>query len=746
MVAIGSKALPLRRHRACSVRDASLTAVEDNNSRYKVLKNKNMGRKETRKRAAFSEDTSTGNRTHHGWRKSQKFAEDKSAPLSQASFVRKPVDPETAKYFSEIANVIEGIEIDGEERSGICGNALEEAIGKEVELATDYIISHTMQTLLEGCSVENLCVFLQSSAKNFCYIAMDRSGSHVAETALKSLVTHLHDNENRSLIEETLSDLCQAIVVNPLDMMCNCYGSHVLRRLLCLCKGVPLDSSEFHGAKPSVVLAERLNLRSSQLDSTELRHEDSFPDQLKILITEMLNPLRVDIATIQMNQYSSLVVQTALKLLVGQKQELFHVIPILLGNQKENALEGDFIQESSVKKILRLIEENAFSHLMEVILAVAPDKLYGEILTKLFKGSLYKLASHQSGNFVVQALISHARSQDHIELVWTELGTKFKNLLEMGRTGVVAALLAASQRLQTHEQKCCQALVDAVCLENEPSAPMIPRILFIDSYFYSDDKPNWKWPTGAKINVLGSLILQTVFKFPSEIIHAYVTGIISIEDNHIFEASKDPAGARVVEAFLSSSVSAKQKRKLISKLRGHFGELSVHSSGSFTVEKCFNVSNLSLRESIVSELVPLQAELSKTKQGPYLLKKLDIEGFAKRPDQWRSRQTSKQSAYKEFYAAFGAKDSKSSRGEDFLADTKQKSQQEKLKGMRKEIDTRLSTVFTSNPAAPFLSHQNSTQPKKHGKKQKRESRGFSNDAMDGDSSKRKGKRQKNGRC
>lgn len=128
---------------------------------------------------------------------------------------RKQVDPETVKYFSEIANVVEGNEIDLEERSVICGSALEEARGKEVELATDYIISHTMQTLLEGCSVDRLCAFLRSSADDFSQICMDRSGSHVAETALKSLAIHLEDNENHSLIEETLSALCQVLLLNP---------------------------------------------------------------------------------------------------------------------------------------------------------------------------------------------------------------------------------------------------------------------------------------------------------------------------------------------------------------------------------------------------------------------------------------------------------------------------------------------------------------------------------------------------
>lgn len=40
-----------------------------------------------------------------------------------------------------------------------------------------------------------------------------------------------------------------------------------------------------------------------------------------------------------------------------------------------------------------------------------------------------------------------------MELIWEELGAKFRDLLEMGRSGVIAAFIAASQRLHTHEQK-----------------------------------------------------------------------------------------------------------------------------------------------------------------------------------------------------------------------------------------------------------------------------------------------------
>lgn len=692
-----------------------------------------MGRQEKKRNVGDSAKNQPGG-SRAATFKAKKFTEEKTTNTPQPSFIRKLVDPDTTKYFTEIANVIEGTEIDLEQRSVICGNALEEARGKELELATDYIISHTMQTLVEGCSCDQLCSFLQSSAKKFSQIVMDRSGSHVAETALKSLAMHLQDEDSYSLVGETLTALCQEIVVNAGDIMCNSYGSHVLRRLLCFCKGVSVDTPEFHSTKPSVVLAERMNMRSSKLEGNDLQQHQSFPHQLTSLISEMLNPLRVDIATIQLNQFSSLVLQTTLKLLAGNEPELLRIIPILLGCSADKDLEGNLIEAR--KQILHLVEENAYSHLMEVILAVSPDGLYNQIFTKVFQASLFKISSHPYANFVVQALVSHARSREHVKVIWEELGTKFKILFEMGKSGVVAALLAASQRLQIHEHEFCQALSDAVHNADEPSASIIPRILFLDDYFSSNDKANWNWPNGVRMQVLGSLILQSIFKFPSEYIKVYIVAIVSLEVNHVLEVLKDPTGNRVIETFLNSNASSKQKRKLIIKLQGHFGELSVHPSGSFIIDKCFTASNISLRETIVSELLLVQTALSKTKQGPYLLKKLDVERFARRPEQWRSSQASKVSTYKDFQEAFGPKDTQSSRSSYFLADTSHKSQPETLKGMRNEINT----FFSSG--SPFLAHQGSNKSKRSFNKRVTESKGFPKDGVDDDSFRRKTKKIK----
>lgn len=347
MVSFGSKALPLRRPRHHSIVENSLSG-EGRDSEYKQdRRRRSMGRKSDKKQRSSNGGSASGS-LRDETTKDKKSSKNQYSAEPETSYVRKQIDPETAQYFSEIANTLEGSEVDLEERYIICGNALEETRGKEVELCTDHIISHTMQILLDGCDADHLCGFLRSCADSFARIATDRSGSHVAETALNSLAGHLVDQDSRSLIKDTLMLICQAIVQNPMDVMCNCYGSHVLRSLLRLCKGVPLDS-EFHAAKSSAVLARRLNLNAEgQRKSDTQNVHQGFPDLLEFLVSKMLKCNTTDIPTLQVDQYGSLVLQTALKLLEGQDQELTHIILVIMGCNMENAEDGNLIDRKSV--------------------------------------------------------------------------------------------------------------------------------------------------------------------------------------------------------------------------------------------------------------------------------------------------------------------------------------------------------------------------------------------------------------
>uniref|UniRef100_A0A1D1ZIW6 Pumilio 23 n=2 Tax=Anthurium amnicola TaxID=1678845 RepID=A0A1D1ZIW6_9ARAE len=586
--------------------------------------------------------------------KAPDYSQAHGLSTAQTSIVRKKVDPETANYFYKIANLFETNEIDLEERSVICGNALEETRGKELELVTDAIISHTLQTLLEGCDLDQLCSFLLSCAKVFSHIATDKCGSHVAETAFRSLAAHAHDPENYPAIEDILKKMCEAVTVDSVNVMSSPYGSHVLRSLICLCKGVAMGTLvECHATKSSV-LAERLNSKlpqSSGKNPEQLQH--GFPDTFKFLVVEILRYSKDQIAALCVNKYSSFVLQTLLKLLVGDDQVLLHMIGVLLGCPNASASKGCLIETARVQSIMNLLEETASSHLLEVILEVAPENYYDEILTKVFRGSLPKISTHICGNFVVQALLSSAKSQGQVDLIWEEINPHLRYLLEMGKSGVIVSLLAACQRFQIHGHECCQKLADAVCLDSEFPSSIVRNILFLESYFSCKDKSSWQWPVGEKMHTLGCLILQTIFKYPKKFIHPYIRSILSMDSDLLVLTAKDAGGGRVLESFLCSDSSTNQKLKIIARLQGHFGELSMHPSGSFTVEKCFGASDLSLKETIASELSAMRAELSKTKHGPYVIKKLDIDGLEAQPDQWRKRQATKEMAYREFHATFG---------------------------------------------------------------------------------------------
>lgn len=72
--------------------------------------------------------------------------------------------------------------------------------------------------------------------------------------------------------------------------------------------------------------------------------------------------------------------------------------------------------------------------------------------------------------------------------------------------------------------------------------------------------------------------------------------------------------------------------------------------------------------------------------------------FASRPDQWRSRQASRESAYKEFHDTFGSGKSKSPKTEGFLANSsKYTSHPKDVKTMRQEIE------HQTTSGVPFLS-------------------------------------------
>lgn len=157
-----------------------------------------------------------------------------------------------------------------------------------------------------------------------------------------------------------------------------------------------MDSlEEYHTTKPSAVLSERLNPPKS-VDKNPGRLENGFIDTFKFLVRETLNHAKDEISALRADKYSSFVLQvcpfykiivvndsmyyeiwfiwsnkwfhlqTALKLSVGNDQELIHAISILLGGHEENVSQEKLIDSERKQEIMVLLGDPASSHLLEV--------------------------------------------------------------------------------------------------------------------------------------------------------------------------------------------------------------------------------------------------------------------------------------------------------------------------------------------------------------------------------------------
>lgn len=560
------------------------------------------------------------------------------------------MDAETSQYYAEIASLLAtyGSITNREDRASLCANALEETQGKELELACDKSCSRVLEMLVDSCDIIQVTSFLHRISPCFPIIANDSSGSHVAEAVLKSVAAAVQGYDGEcawyTALKQALVAVCQAMGERAADMMSNCYGSHVLRSLLSLLSGATLETS-------SDKKIRRLSI--STKGNVAKCESIPFPDLLHNLVEKLLEAAKKNVAQLHEDPFTSPVLQAILKILKGNDASITRAIMMLLDCDSENVVEDDIILSCGPSRNLKqLMFDNTGSHLVEVMLEVAPDAVYTKLFQEICSHNVLEFSLHRSANFVVQSLITSVRHQDQVNLLFEALRPSFLKLIKEMRSGVVSSILIACKRFCTCEHEACQVLAHAICRESDPPACLVPRLLFLESYAKSESTSDWKPVFGKKLSVLGCAMLQTIFSFSKECNQQFCLSFTALEAAGLLAMVKDSGGCHVFETFLISSVPWEHKNNAISKLVGHFGELALCMLSSFTVEKCFSVGDITLKEAIASELALVQPDLEKTKHGPHLIKKCDIMGYSSVPDQWRRRMTVKQDTLQAFSDAF----------------------------------------------------------------------------------------------
>ena len=81
----------------------------------------------------------------------------------------------------------------------------------------------------------------------------------------------------------------------------------------------------------------------------------------------------------------------------------------------------------------------------------------------------------------------------------------------------------------------------------------------------------------------------------------------------------------------------KLKKELIDALGTDWGRLAVSPAGSHVLEACYDSADQRTRENIVSAMARVEKQVSTTRHGPYLLRRLGVTQFQQEPEQWRNR-------------------------------------------------------------------------------------------------------------
>lgn len=340
------------------------------------------------------------------------------------------------------------------------------------------------------------------------------------------------------------------------------------------------------------------------------------------------------------------------------------------------------------------IRHQGASHLIEVLLFMAPRTFFTDIWQKHFRTKLDAKNKHPVANFVVQKLIECARNEGQFRLIYDELKDSIPELLQ-GRTGVLVKLFQGALKFADSQKEILKLLISSLSKSTDQddlqeTRKNIASILILLKNTPRNVFKKKKERKQSKFSALGCQLLTEIFKFDASLNAFIVTSFIGLEDGILEELCLDRAGSHVVESFFTSpAISAKLKQTAINKLikANAIVKLAQDKSGSYVLEKCFNAAEIKAKEKMIKQLVEIEEQLSLLPQGRFVLKFCKVDMYKQKRDNWvktEESNTKKADMLNELLDEFNKETTKmkkrkrkeESEGEDKKKDKKKKKKKE----------------------------------------------------------------------
>ncbi|KAK9798918.1 hypothetical protein WJX73_010578 [Symbiochloris irregularis] len=594
-----------------------------------------------------------------GKKRKQRSVEEASAAAApeQPDRFRKRLDPEVLAYFHEIRNHFDSLEL-GEERTLVADNCLQEALKQPLQVTTDAECSRIIEVLLTSASALTTLELVEGLLEGDAWLTVSTNpfGSHVAEKLLEAMCSLQNSSpEVEQRFSKVLESLNKEMALRVHDLIVDRYGSHVARSFLCLLAG--FDVLQPGDTKDKGAIKQGLAARMSSAGTAAAAQEVWYPQHLASFAGAVMQGQHPSALAhlLPAHQHGSPFLQ-ALLMAVSGNEELLHKLiqgivryPQSASILKKAPSSPPLFDSSDRERLQALMKEGTCSHVVEVIIKVAPTQLRKRMYSFALEGSLLHLAQHPMANFVVQAYIATVTTTPQMKALMKELGQSFGELLAQHRAGVVAALVAAAHRTGACNDAVSSSLASGLKHTGQQDCKgLAERLMTLDSP--ASLQEGQEGP--LRPSPLGCTILTQALQLSQAAAKPFADSLQQIPATQLVRMGACGGGSSVLEALLEQLAGGGSKacKKLLKKLRGSYAKLAQTPSGCFLVEKVFNVAGVKDKEVLVEELAAATERIEAMPRGSKLLQRCGVSHFQRDPDAWKRRLASSAQLRQDFAA------------------------------------------------------------------------------------------------
>ncbi|XP_063295755.1 nucleolar protein 9 [Pelobates fuscus] len=566
------------------------------------------------------------------------------------------LDPKSVGYFRRVGDTLQQDFESDEDRGLFVRNVFNEVQGNELSLSTDMSASIVLQKLLSVATSAQLCQVLSALSGNWQAVCWHRSGAHVIQTALLQyprLQNQPEEDESDedldvqpcSSLEELVFSLCSEVKEKFLQYNQSVHGSFIVRTLFQVLSGVILNSE-----------TERRKGAQGLTVKSEFDVPETFLQQLQDLCSCFSDLIGV-FAT---HKIASLGMQVALQILQRK-------VPSACAELCDQVI--DYLSSRNVSaessSLLVFLKDETSSRLLEKILEVSEKKQLQRLFRKHFQGQLEALSCHPIANYTVQRLISSTQTKKMFSSIIEELGGGLENILAKGHMGIITNLADACKRLKRCQTELVSQLMEAFHCAVPTSrqvtcVPLLLSLLTFEVYFNIEEeedkeekeKSASEHPVNTErklemVNYHGSLLVQHLLHFEDPM--PALNSLGSMTEVDLLTVACNQAGSHIFDALLNSAtITDKQRKKVLRKLRVHSMQLACNKHGSRVLDRIWAASTMGVKEEIAQQLVERLNELQNDAIGHHIARNFALTHFVKRRKDWEEHQQAEKKRRKMF--------------------------------------------------------------------------------------------------